>query len=95
MVGKWAEDRLYVNESLMFWKMNEILGKTPISRCSAPCQKGFKKQLIKADEVCCWTCSKCEFYEYVVNETQCVDCGEGKLPNKDRAACYSIQDKNL
>ncbi|KAI6177304.1 G-PROTEIN-RECEP-F3-4 domain-containing protein [Aphelenchoides bicaudatus] len=95
VVGKWAEDTLYVNESLLFWKMNEPPSKTPISRCSAPCQKGFKKQLIKADEVCCWTCSKCEHYEFIVNETQCVDCGEGRLPNKDRSGCYSIKDKNL
>lgn len=25
----------------------------------------------------------------------CVDCGLGRLPNKDRSSCYEIKDKNL
>lgn len=93
----------------MFWNLNDypsttpstatflsnIRSNIPISRCSAACEKGFKKQLIKVDEVCCWTCSRCEFYEYVVNETLCVDCGLGRLPNKNKSGCYEIKDFNL
>lgn len=31
----------------------------------------------------------------MVNETLCIDCGEGNLPTKNRSSCYSIKDKNL
>ncbi|KAI6239141.1 putative metabotropic glutamate receptor mgl-1 [Aphelenchoides fujianensis] len=99
VVGKWAEDKLYINESLMFWNQDEENG-LPISQCSRPCDVGYRKQLIKADEICCWACSKCEDFpteEGVTswNETTCADCGEGRLPNPDRKSCYYIKDKNL
>ncbi|KAI6218429.1 G-PROTEIN-RECEP-F3-4 domain-containing protein [Aphelenchoides besseyi] len=95
VVGKWAEDKLYVNESLMFWNMDEASPGVPISQCSMRCKTGYRKQLIKADELCCWACSKCEDYEYLVNETTCADCGVGRLPNPDRKSCFYIKDHDL
>ncbi|VDD92879.1 unnamed protein product [Enterobius vermicularis] len=47
------------------------------------------------DETCCWACSKCEDYEYLINETTCMDCGEGRLPTANRTSCYNIADVDL
>uniref|UniRef100_A0A7E4W6B1 G_PROTEIN_RECEP_F3_4 domain-containing protein n=1 Tax=Panagrellus redivivus TaxID=6233 RepID=A0A7E4W6B1_PANRE len=94
-VGSWSEVRLKLNESLMFWNMEGEDGETPISVCSEDCKLGYKKQLIKADEICCWACSKCELYEYLANETTCVDCGEGWWPTDNRTACYDLSKTKL
>ncbi|KAH7732252.1 metabotropic glutamate receptor 3-like protein [Aphelenchoides avenae] len=94
-VGRWSEDRLEIREDLMFWNNQDESSHVPISQCSMPCDTGFKKQLIKADEVCCWACGKCEDYEYLANETSCVDCGVGNWPTADRKSCYNIADRNL
>lgn len=93
----------------MFWNNQDESLQTPISQCSMPCDIGFKKQLIKAvqlvtpsahgvslqDEVCCWACGKCEDYEYLANETSCVDCGVGRWPTADRKGCYDLADRQL
>uniref|UniRef100_A0A0R3RTD3 G_PROTEIN_RECEP_F3_4 domain-containing protein n=1 Tax=Elaeophora elaphi TaxID=1147741 RepID=A0A0R3RTD3_9BILA len=47
------------------------------------------------DEICCWACGKCEDYEFLVNETTCVDCGEGWWPTADRKSCFNLAQSNL
>uniref|UniRef100_A0A915D961 G-protein coupled receptors family 3 profile domain-containing protein n=1 Tax=Ditylenchus dipsaci TaxID=166011 RepID=A0A915D961_9BILA len=94
-VGRWSEDRLELKENLMFWNLEGNKQPLPISQCSMPCQTGYKKQLIKLDEVCCWACGKCEDYEYLANETTCVDCGTGHWPFSDRTGCYDLSINHL
>ena len=94
-IGSWSEQRLVINEKLMFWNLPGEDGQTPISKCSMPCPLGYRKQLIKADEVCCWACGKCEDYEYLVNDTTCIDCGQGMWPTEDRKACFNLAEKHL
>ncbi|KHN85912.1 putative metabotropic glutamate receptor mgl-1 [Toxocara canis] len=90
-VGRWSEDQLELNDEKMFWKEGDV----PISQCSMPCPLGYRKQLIKVDEICCWACGKCEDYEYLLNETTCVDCGEGRWPTRDRTDCFDLARKHL
>lgn len=47
------------------------------------------------DEVCCWACSKCEDYEYLINEIACMDCGLGHWPTTDRKACFDLSINHL
>ena len=48
-VGSWSEQRLEFKEELMFWNLDGSGEKgVPISKCSMPCDKGYRKQLIKA-----------------------------------------------
>ncbi|XP_065314843.1 metabotropic glutamate receptor 3-like isoform X2 [Gordionus sp. m RMFG-2023] len=64
--------------------------KIPISRCSEPCQRGEIKNMQKG-EVCCWICTKCQPWEYVVNETTCWDCGIGWWPRSPKLdSCYQL-----
>nr|CAD2122181.1 unnamed protein product [Meloidogyne enterolobii] len=110
VVGRWSEEALEIDESLLFWNLNnneeegnqqnfnnkiKTIKLPPLSVCSLPCPLGYKKQLIKEDELCCWACGKCEDYEYLINETACADCGQGNWPNKDRTSCFSLVDKHL
>uniref|UniRef100_A0A914H5N1 G-protein coupled receptors family 3 profile domain-containing protein n=1 Tax=Globodera rostochiensis TaxID=31243 RepID=A0A914H5N1_GLORO len=67
----------------------------PLSVCSLPCTLGFRKQLIKEDELCCWVCGKCEDFEYLPNEISCMDCGRGNWPTPDRKGCFSLAEKHL
>lgn len=94
-IGSWSEQRLVINERLMFWNLPGEDGQTPISKCSMACPLGYRKQLIKADEVCCWACGKCEDYEYLVNDTTCIDCGQGMWPTADRKSCFDLAEKDL
>uniref|UniRef100_A0AC35GRS0 G-protein coupled receptors family 3 profile domain-containing protein n=1 Tax=Panagrolaimus sp. PS1159 TaxID=55785 RepID=A0AC35GRS0_9BILA len=95
-VGSWSEQRLEIKEELMFWNIDDEEEKEiPISKCSMPCPLGYRKQLIKSDEICCWACGKCEDYEYLSNDTTCVDCGQGMWPTKDRRGCYNLTTEKL
>ncbi|CAD5222740.1 unnamed protein product [Bursaphelenchus xylophilus] len=93
-VGSWSERKLEIDHNAMFWAAEEG-GKIPISQCSMPCPVGYKKQLIKSDEVCCWACGKCEDYEYLINDTTCMDCGQGRWPKPDRKSCFDLKDRHL
>lgn len=34
-------------------------------------------------------------YEYLANETTCMDCGVGFWPTKDRLSCFNLAKKHL
>uniref|UniRef100_A0A1I8AVZ6 G_PROTEIN_RECEP_F3_4 domain-containing protein n=1 Tax=Steinernema glaseri TaxID=37863 RepID=A0A1I8AVZ6_9BILA len=93
-IGRWSEDEVEIDEKLMFWNMEGGDGQVPVSQCSLPCPRGYRKQLIK-DEICCWACGKCEDFEFLVNETTCVDCGYGRWPTEDRTDCYDLALQDL
>ncbi|EGT32042.1 hypothetical protein CAEBREN_32631 [Caenorhabditis brenneri] len=89
-IGHWSENNLTIYEKNLWWDPDH----TPVSVCSLPCKIGFRKQLIK-DEQCCWACSKCEDYEYLINETHCVACEQGWWPTKDRKGCFDLSLSQL
>ncbi|EFP04998.1 CRE-MGL-1 protein [Caenorhabditis remanei] len=89
-IGHWSENNLTIYEKNLWWDPDH----TPVSLCSLPCKIGFRKQLIK-DEQCCWACSKCEDYEYLINETHCVACEQGWWPTKDRKGCFDLSLSQL
>ncbi|VDK64733.1 unnamed protein product [Onchocerca ochengi] len=100
VIGHWSEEHLDIDDEKMLWEYGEV----PISQCSLPCPIGYRKQLIKIsfivypliiDEICCWACGKCEDYEFLINETTCVDCGEGWWPTADRKSCFNLAQSNL
>uniref|UniRef100_A0A915PFX1 G-protein coupled receptors family 3 profile domain-containing protein n=1 Tax=Setaria digitata TaxID=48799 RepID=A0A915PFX1_9BILA len=86
----FRKGKLDIDDEKMFWEYGEI----PISQCSMPCPIGYRKQLIK-DEICCWACGKCEDYEFLANDTTCVDCGEGWWPTADRKGCFDLAESSL
>ncbi|KAI1732138.1 receptor family ligand binding region domain-containing protein [Ditylenchus destructor] len=94
-VGRWSLEQLEINDELLFWNSEGGKKEVPISQCSMPCPHGYRKQLIKADEVCCWACGKCEEYEFLPNETACVDCGQGFWPTEDRQGCFDLVVNHL
>ncbi|CAP23141.1 LOW QUALITY PROTEIN: Protein CBR-MGL-1, partial [Caenorhabditis briggsae] len=89
-IGHWSENNLTIYEKNLWWDPDH----TPVSVCSLPCKTGFRKQLIK-DEQCCWACSKCEDYEYLINETHCVACEQGWWPTQDRNGCFDLSLSQL
>ncbi|KAM3725965.1 putative metabotropic glutamate receptor [Dirofilaria immitis] len=100
VVGRWSEEQLDIDNKKMLWEYGEM----PISQCSMPCPIGYRKQLIKisfivypfvVDEICCWACGKCEDYEFLANETTCIDCGEGWWPTADRRSCFNLAQSSL
>uniref|UniRef100_A0A914W7D8 G-protein coupled receptors family 3 profile domain-containing protein n=1 Tax=Plectus sambesii TaxID=2011161 RepID=A0A914W7D8_9BILA len=97
-VGRWHDGLLEIDEDMLFWRVDDVengtMTPTPLSVCSLPCHVGFNKQLIK-DEMCCWACAKCEPWEYLANETTCVECQLGWWPTPDRTTCYNLAEKEL
>ncbi|KIH56047.1 nine Cysteines Domain of family 3 GPCR, partial [Ancylostoma duodenale] len=71
-IGHWSENNLTIYEDELWWGADQV----PFSQCSLECRTGYRKQLIK-DEQCCWACSKCDDYEFLINETHCVACELG------------------
>ncbi|XP_017486927.1 PREDICTED: metabotropic glutamate receptor-like, partial [Rhagoletis zephyria] len=62
----------------------------PESVCSKPCGVGEIK-IVQAGDKCCWICTACKPYEFVANESQCLDCGEGRWPYPDKADCFDLE----
>ncbi len=42
---------------------------------------------------CCWSCDRCDPWEYVESEFKCADCGDGRWPYDDKKACYDLEVK--
>ncbi|XP_072314529.1 extracellular calcium-sensing receptor-like [Eucyclogobius newberryi] len=74
------------NESLM-WGNNSML--VPVSVCSASCDPGTQKVLIKGKPVCCYHCIRCPAGE-ITNTTdalQCLKCPSEFWSNEQRDTC--------
>ncbi|EYB97842.1 hypothetical protein Y032_0136g1956 [Ancylostoma ceylanicum] len=89
-IGHWSENNLTIYEDELWWGADQV----PFSQCSLECRTGYRKQLIK-DEQCCWACSKCDDYEFLINETHCVACELGWWPTEDRKGCYDMSIAHL
>ena len=42
-------------------------------------------------DTCCWTCDRCDPWEYVENEFKCADCGPGRWPYDDKRGCFELE----
>ena len=87
LVGRWTDAGLELSQEQL--RFNEGTQTVPVSICSLPCQLGEIK-IVQQGDHCCWICAKCDPWEYVLNETHCEDCGEGRWPHKDKASCYDL-----
>ena len=66
----------------------------PVSVCSTPCGRGFYRAY--QDQTCCWTCIPCDITtSIIVNETKCIQCPLGQVPNADLDSCRLIKSVHL
>ncbi|XP_069461190.1 vomeronasal type-2 receptor 26-like [Ambystoma mexicanum] len=81
-------EELTFNDSLITW--NSIFTKTPPqSRCSEPCDPGYRKLTSEGRQICCYSCIRCPEGE-ISNQTdadQCLKCPAEKWPNARRDQC--------
>ena len=42
-------------------------------------------------DTCCWSCDRCDPWEYVENEFKCADCGDGRWPYDDKRGCFDLE----
>uniref|UniRef100_A0A183BM07 G_PROTEIN_RECEP_F3_4 domain-containing protein n=1 Tax=Globodera pallida TaxID=36090 RepID=A0A183BM07_GLOPA len=67
---------------------------TPLSVCSLPCPRGQYRAY--QDQNCCWTCIPCDTAIAIVpNQTSCVQCPLGEVPNPELTACHQIVPSHL
>ncbi|XP_055350957.1 metabotropic glutamate receptor 2-like [Paramacrobiotus metropolitanus] len=66
----------------------------PESVCGKPCAQGQAKN-INPERKCCWTCVNCSDYQYLASESECIDCGPGRLPLPNKTGCYEIASHYL
>ncbi|XP_022243237.1 metabotropic glutamate receptor-like isoform X2 [Limulus polyphemus] len=90
-VGSWY-DGLHLNLEEVVWNQGEK--KIPVSICSAPCGVGEVKKM-QVGDVCCWLCSSCKPWEYVLDEFTCADCGHGRWPYPDKTSCYDLTQQYM
>ncbi|KAI2796560.1 Metabotropic glutamate receptor 3, partial [Blomia tropicalis] len=105
-VGEWSDSGLKLHMDQLFFGRtsdehedimsvvtdstgHERIIRIPQSICSKPCKVGQIK-IIQQGDRCCWICTPCRPYEYVFNESLCVDCGEGRWPYPDKQSCYDL-----
>ncbi len=86
-VGEWAES-LSLNEGLIGWPRG---ADVPTSQCSDPCAPNEMKKM-QAGEYCCWICTPCEPYEYLLDEFTCMPCAPGQWPSPDLTGCYDLPE---
>ncbi|XP_043933412.1 metabotropic glutamate receptor 2 [Protopterus annectens] len=88
-VGYWAEG-LTLNTSLIHWAKDFL----PTSQCSDPCKKNEMKKMQPGD-VCCWHCTPCQAYDYLLDEFTCMDCGFGFWPNENLTGCFELPQEYI
>ncbi|KAK8383396.1 hypothetical protein O3P69_019049 [Scylla paramamosain] len=90
-VGTFIEGKLRLNMSELQFKLEEQ--QPPSSVCSLPCLTGQAKKYVEG-ESCCWHCFNCSTYQIVNprDETQCLNCAWGALPDADHLRCNPIPE---
>ncbi|XP_077295340.1 metabotropic glutamate receptor 4-like [Arctopsyche grandis] len=90
-VGEYIEGELKLNMSEIQFKLSQP--KPPESVCSLPCEQGQAKQYVEG-ESCCWHCFNCTQYQvrHPTDETQCVLCKRGTMPDAARMECQDIPE---
>ncbi|KAI6187146.1 Metabotropic glutamate receptor 6 [Aphelenchoides besseyi] len=96
-VGRWVTGGNFIlNVDEIRRGLQEIDNSTeiPVSVCSTPCSRGFYRAY--QDLSCCWTCIPCDITtSIIVNETSCIQCPLGQIPNTRFDACRSIRPVHL
>ncbi|KAL3080796.1 hypothetical protein niasHS_014901 [Heterodera schachtii] len=98
-VGGWmdsGEQQLDVAEiRLGLQRVDGFLSDfVPLSVCSSPCLRGQYRAY--QDQNCCWTCIPCDTATSIVpNQTSCVQCPLGEVPNSDLTVCRPIMPSHL
>ena len=41
-------------------------------------------------DTCCWICQSCKDWEWMVDEFECRDCGNGRWPYKHKQSCFDL-----
>ncbi|XP_066996149.2 metabotropic glutamate receptor 4 [Anabrus simplex] len=90
-VGEYTEDGLRLNTSEIQFRLGHP--NMPESVCSLPCQQGQAKKYVEG-ESCCWHCFNCTQYQirHPQDETQCMMCPQGKVPDESREYCRDIPE---
>ncbi|XP_055372495.1 metabotropic glutamate receptor 2 [Condylostylus longicornis] len=93
-VGEYYEGELRLNMSEVQFKLLDP--KPPESVCSLPCERGQAKKYVEG-ESCCWHCFNCSMYQirHPLDETQCVTCDKGTLPDRMKERCQEIPEVYL
>ncbi|KAI6175835.1 7 transmembrane receptor [Aphelenchoides bicaudatus] len=96
-VGRWVTgEDLELDVGVIRKGLQEIDNSTsiPVSVCSTPCALGFYRAY--QDLTCCWNCIPCDkTTSIIVNETRCVECQLGQMPNKNQDRCLAIRPVHL
>ncbi|XP_037954164.1 metabotropic glutamate receptor 2 [Teleopsis dalmanni] len=93
-VGEYYEGELRLNMSEVQFKL--LHPKPPESVCSLPCERGQAKKYVEG-ESCCWHCFNCSMYQirHPMDETQCLTCKLGTLPDISKQFCQTIPEVYL
>ncbi|XP_019893077.2 metabotropic glutamate receptor 2 [Musca domestica] len=93
-VGEYYEGELRLNMSEVQFKM--LQPKPPESVCSLECERGQAKKYVEG-ESCCWHCFNCSTYQirHPTDETQCLTCQLGTLPDATKQFCQTIPEVYL
>uniref|UniRef100_A0A1B0C9E3 G-protein coupled receptors family 3 profile domain-containing protein n=1 Tax=Lutzomyia longipalpis TaxID=7200 RepID=A0A1B0C9E3_LUTLO len=90
-VGEYYQGELRINMSDVQFKLDQP--KPPESVCSLPCERGQAKKYVEG-ESCCWHCFNCTQYQirHPHDETQCLMCKEGTIPDRNKEFCEDIPE---
>ncbi|XP_070066036.1 metabotropic glutamate receptor 4 isoform X3 [Drosophila virilis] len=93
-VGEYYEGELRLNMSEVKFKL--LHPTPPESVCSLPCERGQAKRYVEG-ESCCWHCFNCTTYQirHPVDETHCLVCKLGTLPDAHKQYCRPIPEVYL
>lgn len=64
------------------------------SICSNPCRLGQAKKLIE-NEQCCWICTNCTEFQYLVTPDECADCPDGSVPVANWSTCAPLVENYM
>ncbi|KAL1137850.1 hypothetical protein AAG570_009546 [Ranatra chinensis] len=90
-VGEYVEGELRLNMDDIQFKIGHRQPHESV--CSLPCQVGQAKTYVEG-ESCCWHCFNCTQYQirHPTEETQCVQCPLGAVPDPHHVHCLQIAE---
>ncbi|XP_012824309.1 vomeronasal type-2 receptor 26 [Xenopus tropicalis] len=65
------------------------LQRIPVSVCSDPCSKGYRRAAIQGQKICCFDCLPCSEGEILnpKDDTECLKCPADKWPDSRKEEC--------
>ncbi|XP_050072706.1 chromatin-remodeling ATPase INO80-like [Anopheles maculipalpis] len=93
-VGEYYQGELRLNMQDIQFRTKDSM--PPESVCSRPCERGQAKKYVEG-EGCCWHCFNCTQYQIRSpnDETHCVNCPRGTLPDVYHEECQQIPESYL